>query len=187
MTWFVDGGKLRRTFGYPRPAKAKNPTRHHAGVDIIVDHHAQVYAPQTGTVARIQTWEGPETAAVLLEVPEGVWNIAGLDPATLTVAERQVVAAGDVLGLAGRYPRGGVYVHVEWWAPGTRRTHSWPWGEVNPAGLRDPYPAIDALLAGDEPPAATRSTDEPADGLPFRLCQESTMSSACLLYTSRCV
>lgn len=161
--WFTDGGKLRRTFGYPRPAGSSNPTRHHAGIDIIVEHHAPVYAPQDGRVVRVQTWDGPQTRAVLLAVPGGVWLIGGLDPATLAVADRQRVHEGELLGAAGRYPNGGVYIHVEWYAEGTTRNAQWPWGEPMPPGLRDPGPAIDALLAGREPAQdPTGPTDDPS-------------------------
>lgn len=178
IRWFLDEEPTyRRTFGAKRPSKKTlPPERHHNGVDIMNVGGELVYAPEPATVVRIHGWtKKPPTVAIVLATDGGVWVIGGFVPESVNVVEGVELDGGEPLG---RIDKGYDQAHIERWAPGTRRSRQWVWGEEPPEGLLVPYMALDALAEGHAPPGVTEApSDRPSPADPNVPADPGTASS----------
>ena len=127
---------------FMRPRGKKTP-RYHAGVDMPAPRGTVVVAPESGRVIKLQTFNGPNAHALLMEsdatgitinlgeVEPGSWSEFGVDKGSK-------IFAGQPVARVGINPEGGEMLHFETYAPGTRKTSSWYVGEPPPPSLLDP-------------------------------------------------
>jgi murein DD-endopeptidase MepM/ murein hydrolase activator NlpD len=136
-------GRVTTDFGDPRPFGATTPTRHHAGEDLRAPRYSELVATERGRIVSIdEDWydaaSGAATGAVLVETDTGiVINYGEVEPGSTKARGLNVgsvVERGDVLALVGATNM----VHLETYAPGTKRTWRWPWHGVPPVALLDP-------------------------------------------------
>ena len=122
----VRGGKRRilRRFGEERRGRVRVSR---TGTDIAVPVGTSVRAPETGVVRYLGEQDGYGTIVILDHGGRVATVLGPLDPASLQVAEGQLVLRGDPLGRTGPPAEGNLpYLHVEL----RRRSRA-----VNPAPL----------------------------------------------------
>jgi murein DD-endopeptidase MepM/ murein hydrolase activator NlpD len=141
----------RDGYGEARPARSKNPERHHCGIDIRAKEGTPVYATEAGTV-RTQGWDGATAKAVLINTDRGTTVLLGAVRPEVATGER--VRAGQRVATVGRYPGGGSMLHFEFYEREVSSNKKWPWGQPAPAGLTNPADYLRALQSRRPPPRA---------------------------------
>lgn len=130
----------------------------HTGVDLYTIENAPVIAIQSGLVASIEAFTGPEadsswwlpTGVVLVEGEAGVIAYGEVSP---KVEVGETVLAGQILAnvipvLPFEKERRDIrghsrfMLHVEVYEPGTRTTVWWKKDQPQPSGLKDPTPLL---------------------------------------------
>ncbi len=156
LTWPLQGTASRKVstdIGDARPFGSSNPSRHHAGEDLVAPEGTVLVATESGTVVAIDdSWYSRErddgtklhAGALLLQTDRGpvinYGEIAPGSPASFGIHVGSRVARGQKLARVGFTDQ----LHFETYRRGTTRTHQWPWDGQAPAALLDPTKYLQA-------------------------------------------
>jgi murein DD-endopeptidase MepM/ murein hydrolase activator NlpD len=156
-----------RRFGASRVDRKTGRPRFHAAIDLGSAHGHPVVAPESGTVASLQTFRGPDHALLLQTDTGPVLLLGEMDPASWRVAEGDRVQKGQWVGNVGTTN----HLHFGAFAKGTRVTSQWFVGEPPPPSLLDPTLYVEAMIRGAEvqpvsptPPARRAPVPSPSQG-----------------------
>lgn len=151
------------SFGAFRRMMPDGRKKLHAGADLGAPRGTIIKAMEAGRVVFTWNgWAGGETAVILVENDSGsgVLNYAAVLPHSweeFGLGKGSKVAQGQPIARVGRYPGGGQMLHLELYAPGTRRSAKWYEGQ-RPPQLRDPTPYVVAAATQPRPPGPPTPT-----------------------------